>query len=261
MRPGGLSEEQQLTVVLQVEDRTHHCMCSWLFGRLEPDNKALKADALEVSLALHPSSSVDPAAIKELATARFKAGELEAAAEAYTALIQLLHGTQHTRDDAEAGDDGQQSQQPQQTQLAGALSNRAACWLALNKYAECVQDCWAAYDALLPAVCERRDAAVRQLQEQSPEQLQQMLLLRRRQRNNKEEAADDVLPLLRSAALIVGRMAAAYSCLKTVPAADAAYVWAAACWQLLGEHGRVASTKADHERWLLGGACKACDGC
>ena len=59
--------------------------------RLDPGNLTLQADALEVSLARDPArSSSDPAALKQLGAARFKAGDLQGAAEAFTALADLL---------------------------------------------------------------------------------------------------------------------------------------------------------------------------
>jgi hypothetical protein len=227
----------------------------------------LKADALEVQLALSPSSSSDPTALKELAGARFKAGDLQGAADAFGALADLLvqqQQQQHTAGLAEAPNqqvgqqhEGQQGQvdgvclhsshMQQQLQLAGALSNRAACWLGLNRHDECVQDCWAAFGQLVDAACNssekggmcdgsnsgssstREAEGLQRLQQHPPELLLQL--------TSKAHA--------QTAARSMSRLAAACVCLKDVVLADAAFDWAAACWQVLGDCGKVAVIKAD----------------
>jgi hypothetical protein len=233
----------------------------------------LKADALEVQLALSPDSSSDPAALKELAGARFKSGDLQGAADAFGALADLLVQQQQqqrqTAGLAEAHEqqmkqqkEGQQVAadelgghrlQMQQLQLAGALSNRAACWLGLNRHEECVRDCWAAFDRVVTAACSstkgsgpcidsnssmssssstREAEGVQRLQQHLPE-----LLL---QQTCKACA--------QTAARSVSRLAAACVCLKDVILADAAFDWAAACWQLLGQCGKVAVIRADQAK-------------
>jgi len=258
-------------------------------NRLDPSDLALQADALEVSLALQPDSSTDHAALRELAMARFKAGDWQGAAETFTATIKLLVQQQacmpQQQDSGgpqqlQAQEAGLAEQQQQQLLLAGALSNRAACWLGLNSYEECVEDCWAAFKALLPssmaapqeaaadntigtadssscpavteAPCSKdlREAsgssssssgssgsnsereAVQRLQKHSPVMLLQ----------GTSKAGT------RTVARCVTRMAAAYRCLKVFQAADAAFSWAAACWKLLGEDGKVAAIQADQDR-------------
>jgi hypothetical protein len=199
-----------------------------------------------VSLALNPDSSHDPAAIKELAAARFKAGDLAGAAEAFSALAELLQQQQQQQleEDAAEGACGpeqqrcgcDEQQQQRRLLLAGALSNRAACRLGLNMHAECVQDCWAAFGALWPAAADSDEAATpsSRLEQHPPSRLLQLP-------GSSRAAAQ-------SAARTVGRLAAAYGCLKDVPAADAAFGWAAACWRLLGEDARVAGVLTDQAR-------------
>ncbi|GBF95312.1 hypothetical protein Rsub_08343 [Raphidocelis subcapitata] len=74
------------------------------------------------------------AALRVRAEARFGARDFLGAAEAFGALLDLssFHGN-----DAEA---------------ARALANRAACWLPLERYADCLRDCRSALDALQPLI-------------------------------------------------------------------------------------------------------------
>lgn len=239
---------------------------------------------MEVSLALNPDSSSDPAALKELGAARFKAGDLQGAAEAFTALIELIElllSQQQAADELEVeqqahGSDEQeqacaeaQQQQQMQMLLAGALSNRAACWLGLNKHEECVADCWAALQAL--AAGNRSVVAAvssdAQLGGGAPTagaycSTERILSLGS---GRSSSCSGVVLGLqhlqqpaqllaltskaaAQSAARTVARLAAACVCLKWLPAAEAAFDWAAACWGVLGEEGRVAAILADKHK-------------
>lgn len=238
----------------------------------------LQADALEVSLALSPGGSTEPSAVKELAAARFKAGDLQGAAAVFTSLVELLEQQQHLQEEVEESgnsDDDQQHLQEEgsdtsanrQQQLAGALSNRAACWLGLNRFEDCVADCLAAFRVLL-FVCETSrnnnnnnnnqsgqsasnitSSSIAALGEDAVQLLQthppQFLLLQDSGNNSRAAA--------QSAARIVSRMAAACACAKAAVPADAAFEWAAECWGLLGEQGRVEAMRADQQKLRVGG--------
>jgi hypothetical protein len=232
---------------------------------------------MEVSLALDPDSSSDPAALKELGAARFKAGDLQGAAEAFTALIELIElqqAQQQAGDGLEVEQQGSQdgdeqehacAQAQQQMLLAGALSNRAACWLGLNKHEECVADCWAALQALAPGKRQAADSSGAQPVGGTPTEgahsstegnvslgsssssssCSGVVLGLQQLQQPAQLLALSSKAAVQSAARTVARLAAACVCLKWLPAAEAAFDWAAACWGVLGEEGRVAAILAD----------------
>lgn len=268
----------------------------WLFthaDRLDPENASLAADALEVSIALCPSSGTDPAMIKQLAAARFKSGDMSAAAAAFTLLLQML---QHPEGQVQNQDEVTQQHsiqkaapdagwQQEQQQLAAALSNRAACWLALNQHRKCVIDCWAALQVLWTA------PSMELWQEQGIDAAKECNTSvidtgttptlpdgtttsssRVGAYSASEHFTDQVDKVLqdlqhhepalllqrsetaaRSAARTAARMAAALRCLKMAEAAEAAFQWTATCWVLLGEQSKAAAIYGDQQllqQWL-----------
>jgi tetratricopeptide (TPR) repeat protein len=209
--------------------------------RLDPGSRTLQADALEVAAALSPDGSSDPHSLKARADARFRAGNMHGAAEAYTAILQLLPPAAPV-DPASAGggdDDSssrpagmQESQQQQQQLRVAAVSNRAACWLSLNEYARCIADCSSALAGILaPHEASSQGGSNGMPQLHPPQVLLQL-----------PEA------MAKSAARLAARLAAAHCCLKQLPAADAAYGWAAAAWAVLGEPAKAAAIASDQQR-------------
>lgn len=219
--------------------------------RLDPGNLMLQADALEVAAVLRPDSCADAEAVKARADARFRAGDMQGASDAYTALLALLQqqDAQLRNSTGEKGGSARctAGQSSSKTQLlVAALSNRAACWLALGSHHCCVADCSAGLAAILsPVAAAGGDVSAQAgssggdapsvLQQQEPAQLQGGL-------------ADP--QLARSAARLAARLAAAHTCLKQTAQADVAYAWAAGCWAALGEHARATALNADRRRVL-----------
>ena len=95
---------------------------------LDAGNEKLRQDLEEVRAGIRPA---DAANIKELADARFRSGDIEGAIEAYTLLLKLPG--------AALGDGG----------AVAGHSNRAACYLMREKFAEAVHDCDAGMEVLL----------------------------------------------------------------------------------------------------------------
>ncbi|PNW76405.1 hypothetical protein CHLRE_11g467560v5 [Chlamydomonas reinhardtii] len=96
--------------------------------KLAPSAAALAADRDELLAALAPA---DAAALRQRGDARFRAGDYEGAAEAFSALLGLPRGGV-----------------PESERLA-AFSNRAACHLVLERFAAAVADCDAGLALLL----------------------------------------------------------------------------------------------------------------
>jgi hypothetical protein len=130
-----------------------------------------------------------------------------------------------------------------------------------------VQDCWAAFEALWPD-CSSSEAASAQsstyasnidkdrppssreshslgADRQSSSSMGSVAVERLQRCSPRQLLVLTNAPCAQSAARTVARMAAAYVCLKDTSAADAAFDWAAACWEVLGEHGRVSAIQAD----------------
>ena len=95
---------------------------------LDPGNEKLRQDLEEVRAGIRPA---DAANIKELADARFRSGDIEGAIEAYTLLLKLPG--------AALGDGG----------AVAGHSNRAACYLMRERFAEAVHECNAGLEVLL----------------------------------------------------------------------------------------------------------------
>ncbi|KAG2432099.1 hypothetical protein HXX76_009026 [Chlamydomonas incerta] len=96
--------------------------------KLSPADAALAADRDELAAALAPA---DAAALRQRGDARFRSGDYEGAAEAFSALLGLPRGSV-----------------PEPERLA-AFSNRAACHLVLERFAAAVADCDAGLALLL----------------------------------------------------------------------------------------------------------------
>ncbi|GLC51791.1 hypothetical protein PLESTB_000548900 [Pleodorina starrii] len=97
--------------------------------RLSPSDPSLESDYGELLAALKPA---DAAALRQRGDARFRSGDYEGAAEAFSALLGLPR-----------------SRVPESERLA-AFSNRAACNLVLERYGAAVADCDAGLALLLP---------------------------------------------------------------------------------------------------------------
>ncbi|GIM07741.1 hypothetical protein Vretimale_11827, partial [Volvox reticuliferus] len=97
--------------------------------RLSPSDPTLESDYQELLAALRPA---DAAALRQRGDARFRSGDYEGAAVAFSALLGLPR-----------------SRVPESERLA-AFSNRAACHLVLERYSAAVADCDAGLALLLP---------------------------------------------------------------------------------------------------------------
>ncbi|KAF6252550.1 hypothetical protein COO60DRAFT_517951 [Scenedesmus sp. NREL 46B-D3] len=129
--------------------------------RCDPGNAQLQADALELSAAINTDAGTTAASLKERADARFKAGDHEGAAEVYTSLVRLAQQQPQQQADKEAAvEQEQQQQQECATQLLAALSNRAACWLSLEQYTKCIEDCQAALVLAFAEQDSKQDAVI-----------------------------------------------------------------------------------------------------
>eukprot|EP00798_Chlamydomonas_sp_ICE-L_P002203 gene2203-33761_t len=87
---------------------------------IDKDNEQLVTDLEEIRSAMQP---VTPAVLRQRGESRFKSKDYEGAAQAYTAIIAIQAGSAGASD-----------------RLA-ALSNRAACAIVLERYADAVRDC------------------------------------------------------------------------------------------------------------------------
>ncbi|GIL60217.1 hypothetical protein Vafri_14829 [Volvox africanus] len=96
--------------------------------RLSPSDPSLESDYQELLAALRPA---DAAALRQRGDARFRSGDYEGAAAAFSALLGLPR-----------------SRVPESERLA-AFSNRAACNLVLERYSAAVADCDAGLALLL----------------------------------------------------------------------------------------------------------------
>ncbi|GLI70787.1 hypothetical protein VaNZ11_015654 [Volvox africanus] len=97
--------------------------------RLSPSDPSLESDYQELLAALRPA---DAAALRQRGDARFRSGDYEGAAAAFSALLGMPR-----------------SRVPESERLA-AFSNRAACNLVLERYSAAVADCDAGLALLLP---------------------------------------------------------------------------------------------------------------
>lgn len=258
--------------------------------RLDPGSAQLQADALEVTAALNPDTSSQPATLKQRADARFKAGDVHGAAEAYTALVELLQQQQHQQTEVNErhcsvpgacleevrlqNTQQTQQQQQQQPQLLAALSNRAACWLSLEQYHDCIRDCQAALKLGLDHGAEAAATAGAEGAVPSTPLLDVVVpvdgvvpgntslgtadasaalasLLQQLQLSPPEQLVTQPwagAARVSSAARLLGRMAVAYGCLKATQQAVLLYGWAQRCWQAVGEEQRAAELAEDQQR-------------
>lgn len=228
---------------------------------------------MELAAALQPDSAATAASLKERADARFKARDIEGAADAYTALVQMLQQQQAVASAAVGQDEQHQQQQQQEqevtAQLLAALSNRAACWLSLEQYSRCIEDCHAALTLALAephatrgagamaaaataaaanstaaaggtdAAAGGQAAAAEQyvlhlLQQRSPQQLLSLPCVGPAR--------------VRSTARLLSRLAMAHSCLKRVQHAVQLYAYAQQWWLAVGDEQRAAEMAADQQR-------------
>jgi hypothetical protein len=213
------------------------------------------------------------AALQERAQARFGARDFEGAAEAFGALAAL-----HRQGGSSGGAPGDPAE------LARALGNRAACWLPLERYAQCRDDCldalgaWVAVFApaaaaavtagggeggsggapTLPAAAERVVAAV----EAAIPRVQAGDGVDDEHMNGAAaEAADssaaDQAGLRKhagAAARLAARAALVSACLKRAEEAGALYKAARALHAWIGEEQRTRELQEDEERLLQGAA-------
>jgi len=240
------------------------CACC----RLDPGNAQLQADALEVAASMAPHSLSDPFNMKQRGDARCKAGDWPGAVQAYSMVIDhCQHNQQQQQQPAgdckqQLGNEQQQQpqhgerqvrQQAQHALLLSALSNRAACWLALENYQQCATDC---HQGLL--------VAVRELPQAADVQLQQSALPDTATHNTSSAAVLQLLaahpatsmlqaagPLIvRSMSRLISRLAVAHGCLKHMQTAQQLYDVAQQYWGVLGEVHRVAELVADQNSLL-----------
>lgn len=244
---------------------------------MDPDNAQLKADALEVAAALNPTAIADPISLKQRGDARFKAGDMQGAIEAYTALVQLLEQEQqHQRQQEQVMGDGNSAQQQEQQQqlMLAALSNRAACWLSLEKYDACVADCLAALRLALAdtvstssshsstsssTVDSTGDRANDTASDTASERcrvpyaavdnLSLVVQLLQKQQEQPQQLLEPAgAARVKSVARLLGRAAVAYGCLKQLQPAEQLYMWAEQYWQVAGDEERAAALAADRQK-------------
>jgi hypothetical protein len=276
---------QHLSSVLTMS--VHRVRC-----RYDPSSAHVQADALELSAALNPDAATTPESLKERADARFKAGDLEGAAEAYTALMQRVKQQQADltaamqqeqqqepppRVDTETGEEQQQQQQECVAQLLAALSNRAACWLSLEQYSTCIEDCQVALalalagqpgthraaaaattctstdpPAAAAAVVSRPDtnaSAASDAGAESGVAVQSLLHLLQQQQPEQMLAAPAAgAARVRSVARLVSRLAVAHGCLKETQHAVQLYGLAQCWWLAVGDEQRAVEMAADQQR-------------
>lgn len=198
----------------------------------DPANEAIKSDIEELNLAASTDSMDEQAfveALRERAGARFAAKDYQGAAEAFSRIITLLmhqagRGTTPAPEKDKSGD----AVDPHVT----ALSNRAACYLALERYEDVLSDCTSALGAMLQSVQEG-----------------QALL---------ESAQAWAKPQLNLASRLLARRGAAYAHMKQWEESIADYSSAADLARMLVEVGegagaveslkRVAQLEADRDR-------------
>jgi hypothetical protein len=266
----------------------HFCSCTFVCCRYDPGNAQLQADALELSAALNPDAVTTPASLKERADARFRAGDLEGAAEAYTALVQQVRQQQtdltaakrkeqQVQVDRERSEEQQQQQQQQEcaVQLLPALSNRAACWLSLEQYGTCIEDCQAALALALAGqqgACNAAAAAAEAsntpsaaaavpsgtladaaaaASDSAESRVAAQSVLHQLQQQSPEQflAAPTAGPArVRSVARLLSRLAVAHGCLKDTQHAVQLYGLAQRWWLAVGDEQRAAEMAADQQR-------------
>lgn len=241
---------------------------------MDPDNAQLAADALEVAAALNPEAAADPGSLKQRGDARFKADDMHGAVEAYTALVQLLEQQQQQtaqlagqEQESEDGSNNEQQKQRQRLLLA-ALSNRAACWLSLEKYEACVADCLTALHLALPetaagGMCSSSTASdtaksstVVNTGHAAPGKCQGALetadmlswVLLHPLVQPQQLLAVKGAACARSVARLLGRAAVAYSCLKQLQPAEELYGLAENFWHSLGFIQRAAALSVDRQK-------------
>ncbi len=278
---------------------THSHQTQQSSNRYDSGNERLEADLSEVRAAAASQQSgsfppapnrdssssatdaapADPAAAAEKAIrsrgeARFKARDFEGAAEAFGALLALLQRRGEWRaHNEESGSSVAPAEAPAAeeataaAQQSRALANRAACWLPLERYEDCLSDCRAALRLLLPPAMPGGDAAEMAgaepgaacsanlaVAEAAVEQAASLGdLAAADEREGRAGAAARL-----AAARLVARMALACACLKRGEEAARLYACARRLFGALGDGEQVERLRADEEK-LVGAAPAAAD--
>jgi hypothetical protein len=193
--------------------------------------------------------------------------------------VQLLRQQQHRQADVVTDAEQQQQQQQQQdcaAQLLAALSNRAACWLSLEQYSSCINDCQAALSlALAEQQAAQRSDIVTNVKAldaantteatgaaadsgadaataaTAPAAASEQHVLQLLQQQSPEQLL--ALPAagparVRSTARLISRLAVAHGCLKDVQHAVQLYGLAQQWWLAVGDVQRAAEMAADEQR-------------
>lgn len=199
--------------------------------KYDRSNQQLRADLEELQACVAPA---DAGALRARGEARFRAGDEEGAREAFTALLGLVR----------------QGVAVAEADRLAALSNRAACCIKLEAYAEALQDCEAALELLLPAcgcsglaaLHEWAAAAVQQQAEAeaAPEAEATSSSAGEAQGQEAERGAK-----LASVSRLLARRGAAQSYLKQYSLAVQNYMAARDIVQRLGQPDKAAALQAD----------------
>lgn len=101
------------------------------FCRFDKDNEQLQNDLAEVKACMAPA---DAATLRQRGDGRFKSGDYKGACEAYSLLLDLPTAAVSEAD------------------RQACMSNRAACFIVLEKYQNALHDCDSAISGLLSAI-------------------------------------------------------------------------------------------------------------